>query len=134
MLQQCQRRMQQALFIFGPYLLMTAMRKIWWALLAVLLVVAYITKPDDKTCIIEGVKAVWGPRTPNPYDKPAFFESFMDLTSKQVEVKDWVLFKQVKYKIGSDKRTVAFGAFRKVFRTVEPMEEKIRIPKMPSAK
>lgn len=104
------------------------MKKLFFLLLLLFLVVAYLTKPDNKTCIIEGVRAVWGTRTPDPYDKPAFFESFMNLTSKQVEVKDWVFFKQVKYKVQGEGKTVAYGAFKKVYPTVKPMEEKIRIP------
>ena len=107
----------------------SAMRKILLLLLVVALVVAFVTKPDDKTCIIEGVKAVWGTRTPDPYDKPAFFESFMNLTSKQVEVKDWIFFKQVKYNVKGEGKTVAFGAFKNVYPTVKPMEEKVVIPR-----
>jgi len=110
------------------------MRKILLLLLVVVLIVAFVTKPDDKTCIIQGVKAVWGSRTPNVYDKPAFFESFMNITSKQVEVKDWIFFKQIKYKLQGDEKTVAYGAFKKVFPTVSPMEEKVAIPKLSETK
>lgn len=110
------------------------MRKILLLLLVVVFVVAFVTKPDDKTCIIEGVKAVWGSRTPDPYDKPAFFESFMNLTSKQVEVKDWLFFKQVKYKVNDEAKTVAFGAFKKVFSVVKPMEDKVVIPTTSAAR
>lgn len=78
--------------------------------------VAFSTKPDDKTCILRAVKAVWGSRTP-PEDKPLYFEQFMNLTSKSVKIIDWLFFKQIKYKMNNDFKTVGFGAFNKVFIT-----------------
>lgn len=89
-----------------------------------LLVGAYASKPTDKTCIIEGVKAVWGNITPNPYKTPAFFEEFMNLNSKSVDVKDWIFFKQVVYTLGNEQKTVGIGAFKKVFATVKPVDLK----------
>lgn len=88
------------------------------------LVSAYAFKPTDKTCIIEGVKAVWGDITPNPYKTPAFFEEFMNLNSKSVDVKDWIFFKQVIYTSGNERKTVGIGAFKKVFATVKPIDFK----------
>jgi hypothetical protein len=79
-----------------------------------LLFVAYRTKPDDRTCILKGVKAVWGKLTPNE-DKPLYFEQFMDITSKSVKIHDWILFKQIKYKYSDGYKTIGFGAFNKVF-------------------
>lgn len=84
------------------------MGKILLVVFFLLLGVAFLTKPDDKTCIIEGVRAVWGGITPNPADKPDFFESFMDLNSPNVEVNDWVFLKQIKYKIGAEYKTVGY--------------------------
>ncbi len=107
------------------------MKKLFLFLFILLLGVAYFTKPDDKTCIIEGVRAVWGNITPNPYHRPDLFEHFMDLNSKSVQVKDWIFFKQVKYKIGQDQKVVAYGAFKNVYPTVSPMERNGYIPKMP---
>jgi len=102
------------------------MRKIviFSVFIAALLAIAYASKPTNKTCIIEGVKAVWGNITPNPYETPAFFEEFMDLNSRSVRVKDWIFFKQVVYTMGKEKKTVGIGAFRKVFATVKPVEFK----------
>ncbi len=40
------------------------------------LFVAYRTKPDDRTCTLKGVKAVWGKLTPTE-TKPVYFEQFM---------------------------------------------------------
>lgn len=108
------------------------MRRFFFFLLLLFFLVAYVTKPDDKTCIIEGVRAVWGTRVPKAGTQ--LFEQFMDLTNSDVRVKDWVLFKQVKYQMPSGEKTVAYGAFKNVFATVGPMKEKHFIPKMPSAR
>ncbi len=93
-------------------------------LVIALLAIAYALKPTDKTCIIGGVKAVWGDITPDPYKSPVFFEQFMNLNSKDVDVKDWVFFKQVVYTMGKDQKTVGIGAFKKVFSIVKPVELK----------
>lgn len=106
------------------------MKKLFLPLLLIL-GIAYFTKPDDKTCIIEGVKAVWGRATPEANRTPEYFEQFMNLNSKDVVVKDRVFFKQVTYRIGATQNTVAYGAFRNVFTTVKPMEAKKYIPPMP---
>lgn len=91
------------------------MKKIIILLLIIFtLFAAYSSKPDDKTCIIETVKSVWGPLTPTT-ERPVYYEQFMDLTSKLVEIDDWIFLKRIKYKFTSEKKTVAFGAFKKVF-------------------
>lgn len=108
------------------------MRRFLLLLLILLLVIAYVTKPDDKTCIVEGVKAVWGTRVPGIAGQP--FEHFMDVTSQDVKVKDWVFFKQVKYKLNNAEKTVAYGAFKKIYPVVKPMEEKPFIPRIPASK
>ncbi len=90
-------------------------------LLSAFFFMAYATKPDDKTCIIEGVKAVWGDRTPTTH-MPEYYEQFMNATSKAIEIKDWIFLKQINYRFPKEKRTVAYGAFRKVITTVKPME------------
>ena len=93
-------------------------------LIIALLVVAYASKPTDKACIIGGVKAVWGEVTPDPYKSPRFFELFMNLNNKNVQVKDLLFFKKITYTIGGERRTVAIGAFKNVFVTVKPVEVK----------
>ncbi|WP_121356984.1 hypothetical protein [Flavisolibacter nicotianae] len=105
--------------------------KKWIIVLLLVLGVAYFTKPDDKTCIIEGTRAVWGDLVPDVNDKPAMFEQFMNVISTNVVVKDWVFFKQVRYKVKTEQRTIAFGAFKNVFTTVKPMRTRDVIPKMP---
>ena len=105
--------------------------KRWLILLPrLVLSIAYFTKPDDKTCIIGGVKAVWGNMVPDPYAEPGMFENFMNITSVNVRVRDWIFFKQVKYRVTTDEKTVAFGVFKNVLATVKPVEFNLSIPKM----
>jgi hypothetical protein len=110
------------------------MKKYGLLFILLLLTIAFLTKPDDKTCIIGGVKAVWGKMMPDPGSSPEFFEQFMDLNSQNVEVKDFIFFKQVKYKVATEAKTVALGAFKKVFPRVKPVEHNPYIPRMPAQK
>jgi hypothetical protein len=110
------------------------MKKGLLALLLVLLVIAYLTKPDDKTCIIEGVRAVWGSVMPDVNKYPGYFEQFMNVNSVNVEVKDRFFFKQVNYRLQKGQRTVAFGAFKNVFAVVRPVALRNDTPPMPGAK
>jgi hypothetical protein len=73
-----------------------------------------MTKPDDKTCIIKAVEAVWGDKTPDKYHYPEYYEQFMDVTSKAIVIDDWVFVKRIQYKLNNQKRTVGFGLFKKV--------------------
>lgn len=82
---------------------------------ALFLLIAYASKPDDKKCIIVGVKAVWGNRMPDEGTKPQFYEQFMDATSEAVEINDWIFLKRIKYEFKDGKKTIGFGAFSKVF-------------------
>lgn len=82
--------------------------------LAFLVFLAFISKPDDKTCIIRAVEYVWGDKTPDKYQYPQYFEQFMNLTSKSVEVNDWFLCKRIRYKYGQEWKTVGIGLFKKV--------------------
>jgi hypothetical protein len=107
------------------------MGKIILILVLLFLGVAFFTKPDDKTCIIEGTRAVWGDLMPDVNDKPAMFEQFMNLNSPNVQVKDWVFFKQVKYTVSAKQQTVAYGAFRNVYPAVKPITRENYIPKAP---
>lgn len=79
------------------------------------ILIAYVTKPDDKTCIIETVKIVWG-RSMASQRSPLYYEQFMDLTSKSVTIEDYFIIKRMKYAFATETRTVAYGAFNKVFR------------------
>lgn len=84
-------------------------------LLVAVLVVAYFTKPDDKTCIIAAVQAMWGSRTPDVYAKPALYEEFMNLTSKQVSVDDWIFLKRVRYHTPVKEYNIGIGMFNHIF-------------------
>lgn len=75
---------------------------------------AYVSKPDNKTCIIKAVEYVWGDKTPDKYKYPAYYEQFMDATSKAVDIDDWVFWKHIKYKVGDTYETVGIGLFRQV--------------------
>lgn len=75
---------------------------------------AYASKPDDKTCIIESVKSVWGRLTPD-LTHPIYYEQFFDETSKSVKIDDWIFLKRIQYKFNTGYVTVGFGAFKKVF-------------------
>lgn len=92
------------------------MKKTLWIIgLLFIFFLAYVSKPDDKTCIERAVAAVWKDRTPNKYTHPEYYEQFMDLTSQSVDIDDWVLFKVIKYEIKKEKTTVAVGALKRVF-------------------
>lgn len=107
------------------------MGKFFLVLFLIFLAVAFFTKPDDKTCIIGGVRAVWGAMTPSAESTPELFEQFMDLNSQSVQVKDWIFFKQVNYQTDIETKTVALGAFKRIFPRVKPAEYKPYIPPMP---
>lgn len=77
-----------------------------------MLFAAYSSKPDDKTCIIKAVQAVWGNRVPDE-KLPLFYEPFMDLTSQSVKINDWIFLKRIQYKYNYV--TIGFGFFKKVF-------------------
>ena len=84
-------------------------------LLAVLLAAAYITKPDDKKCIIAAVESVWGPLTPDKFKRAQYYEQFMDINSKSVAVDDWIFVKRIRYQFGEEYKVVGYGAFANVF-------------------
>lgn len=107
------------------------MRKLLLVLLVLGLVAAYFTRPSDKECIIGGVKAVWGDLMPDVDEAPSYFEQFMNINSVNVQVKDWVFLKQIKYKLQGQYKTVAYGAFENVFPVIKPVEMNENIPAMP---
>jgi hypothetical protein len=84
--------------------------------------VLYFTKPDDKTCIIAAVEAVWGSRTPDKYKMPEYFEQFMNLNSPSVKVEDWVLLKRIKYNIAGKEYIVGYGVLNKCYTRAFKME------------
>lgn len=81
----------------------------------VFFVVAYFTKPDDKACIIVVVKAVWGNLVPDMNSRAVYYEQFMDITSKNVTIRDWVFFKIIKYDFGGTQKNIGIRAFNHIF-------------------
>ena len=91
------------------------MKKIIISILIVFaLFAAFESKPDDRTCILATVRAVWGDRVPDE-TKPMYFEPFMDLTSKSVKIDNWIFLKRMRYKTKNDYFTVGFGAFKRIY-------------------
>lgn len=84
------------------------------ALCILVLGVAYFTKPDDKTIIIQSVTRFWGDRSPT-VQMPVYYNQFMDLNSKSVEINDWIFIKRVRYHLGSFNRTIGIAAFSHIF-------------------
>jgi len=91
------------------------MKKIIIAILIVFaLFAAYSSKPDDKTCIIAAVRAVWGNKVPDE-KKPMYFNQFMDVTSEFVKVNDLVFLKMIRYRFNKDYKVLGVGAFKRVY-------------------
>jgi len=84
-------------------------------LLALVLAIAYFTKPDDKTCKELAVKAVWGNIMPDKYGSPRFYSQFMNLYANNITIDDWLFFKIINYKLGPKKNVVSIGAFKNIF-------------------
>ena len=82
--------------------------------LVIFLTIAYFTKPDDKTCIIAAVNAVWGKTVPDPKDKPRLYEDFMNLTYKQVVIDDWIFMKRIRYRFPTKEYNIGFGMFNRI--------------------
>lgn len=80
----------------------------------IILIIAVFTKPSDKEIKIEVVDAIWGNRVPNMYSKPDFYEQFMNLTTQDIDIDDWVFLKRIKYTVKNNTTTIGFAAFGKV--------------------
>jgi hypothetical protein len=75
---------------------------------------AYVSKPDNKTCIIKVVEHEWGSITPDKNKYPGYYEQFMDVTSKAVQIDDWIILKRIRYQFGKEYKTVGIGLFKQV--------------------
>ena len=82
--------------------------------LGIFVLIAYRTKPDDKTCIEAAVKVVWRNRVPDKDKYPGYYSQFMNTISPNVVVDDWVFLKRVRYKLAKRDLTVGIGMFRQV--------------------
>ena len=83
-------------------------------LIATIFIVAAFTKPTDKKIKINVIEAIWGARVPNKYDKPDFYEQFMNITTQAVIIDDWLFIKRIRYLVGSDKKIIGYAAFGKI--------------------
>ncbi|MEP7251495.1 MAG: hypothetical protein ABI683_03920 [Ginsengibacter sp.] len=88
--------------------------KIIVGVIVLILVIAFFTKPDDKTIKIKTINALWGDMVPDVNDKPDFYESFMNTTTVAITIDDWLLLKRIKYKTKDGDPTVGFAAFGQV--------------------
>lgn len=84
------------------------------AIILIIVIIAVATKPDDKTIKIKTINAVWGDRVPIPQKTPEFYEQFMNTTTVDIYIDDWLLLKRIKYKMKQRKETIGFAAFGKV--------------------
>lgn len=84
------------------------------AIILIIIIIAIATKPDDKTIKIKTIKAIWGDVVPIPEKTPQFYEQFMNTTTVNIYIDDWMLFKRIQYKTNRGKETVGFAAFGKV--------------------
>ncbi len=83
-------------------------------LIVIFIIIAVVTKPDDKTIKIKTIKALWGNVVPIPEKTPQFYEQFMNTTTVDIYIDDWVLLKRIRYKMTKGIQTVGFAAFGKV--------------------
>jgi hypothetical protein len=83
-------------------------------LIATIFIVAAFTKPPDKEIKINVIEAIWGDRVPNKYDKPEFYEQFMNITTRAIIIDDWLFIKRIRYLVGNDKKIIGYAAFGKI--------------------
>ncbi len=83
-------------------------------LFVIIVIVAAFTKPRDKRIKIEVVDAIWGTRVPNKYDKPDFYEQFMNTTTQDIGINDWLFLKRITYTIHDTTTTIGYAAFGKI--------------------
>ncbi len=84
------------------------------AITLIILIIAIATKPDDKRIKIETINALWGNIVPIPEKTPQLYEMFMNTTTVNIKIDDWLFLKRIQYKIKQGKQTVGFAAFGKV--------------------
>lgn len=81
---------------------------------AVILIIAAFTKPDDKRIKIEVIDAIWGKTQPDKYKAAQYYEEFMNLTTQDIDIDDWIFLKRIKFTLRDTTNTVGFAAFGKV--------------------
>jgi hypothetical protein len=89
-------------------------RKLIVSVIAIFILVAVLTKPSDKEIKIETIKTVWGSLVPDVNKYPGYYEEFMNYTTVNVYIDDWIVVKRIRFKIGNEIRPIGFAAFGKV--------------------
>ena len=82
-------------------------------LVVVILITAAFTKPSDKNIMIDVVNALWGNKVPDK-SMPQYYEQFMNLTTKDIEIDDWLFLKRIRYTLKDTTSTIGYAAFGKV--------------------
>ncbi len=95
------------------------MRKNKGKLIAVFLIItffiiAFATKPSDRTIKKEAIKIIWGNLMPPENKYPQYYEEFMNYTSTEVYIDDWFLLKRIQFKTNDGIRPIGYAAFGKV--------------------
>jgi len=90
-------------------------RKLILSVIAIFVLIAILTKPSDKEIKIETIKTVWGSLAPDVNKHPGYYEEFMNYTTVNVYIDDWVVVKRIRFKMGDKIRPIGFAAFDKVF-------------------
>lgn len=83
-------------------------------LIAAIFIVAVYTKPPDKKIKENVIEAIWGDRVPNKHNVPEFYEQFMNITTRDIIIDDWLFIKRIRYSIGNDKKIIGYAAFGKI--------------------
>jgi hypothetical protein len=84
------------------------------AVVSVILIIAAFTKPDDKQIKIEVVDAIWGKKQPDKYKAAQYYEEFMNLTTQDIDIDDWLFLKRIQYTLHDTATTIGFAAFGKI--------------------
>ncbi len=79
----------------------------------IVLIIAAFTKPDDKKIKIAVIDALWGNRVPDKAT-PQYYEQFMNLTTKDIDIDNWLFVKRIKYTVKDTTYTIGYAAFGKV--------------------
>ncbi|MEO7047330.1 MAG: hypothetical protein ABI091_18655, partial [Ferruginibacter sp.] len=69
------------------------------SVIAIFILIAIITKPSDKQIKIKAVEAVWGTLVPDVNKYPGYYEEFMNYTTVNVYIDDWVVVKRIRFKM-----------------------------------
>ncbi len=83
-------------------------------LLVLILLIAVFTKPNDKEIKIRVIEVIWGKLVPDKYKVPGYYEQFMNLTTKDIDIDNWLFVKRIKYTVKDTTYTIGYAAFGKV--------------------